>query len=243
VARDGDGENGLYTEELLRVLDSPGLKVAEVFKQVRRRVARRTENKQIPWESSSLIGDFVFNYQSPTPNAGSGQRREDVVFWESIEDSHNPHVYRAYLDQFPTGVFAALAKLRIDQLESAIVARATKSPPATIMDGATNDGIAPNASAAPPDNQQGKSRVALAPSTTTSAVSTPSLVKDQYQVALLPAQGKRWCSGVFDPSDVDHDLVRALNARKEFAAAYYPYGSWNSYGGRLGKGALWELDG
>jgi len=222
VALDGDGNNGLYTEELLRVLNSPGLKVEEVFKQVRRGVALRTANKQIPWESSSLIGDFVFNYKAPATGTTGGRSRADVVFWESIENSHNVDAYRAYLDQFPTGVFAALAKLRIEQLESAIVS----SAPAV------------------PQSRNEESLVALAPSTTTPAAPPRSLVQDQYQVALLPAQGKLWCSGAFDPSDMDLEMVRSLNARREFAAAYYPHGSWNSYGTRLGtKGALWEPDG
>jgi len=35
VAADGDGKNGLYTEELLHALQVPGLKVEDVFKRVR----------------------------------------------------------------------------------------------------------------------------------------------------------------------------------------------------------------
>ncbi|MDX1434865.1 MAG: caspase family protein [Gammaproteobacteria bacterium] len=60
VALDGEGANGLYTEELLRALREPGLEVEEVFKQVRVGVARRTNQQQIPWESSSLTGSFYF---------------------------------------------------------------------------------------------------------------------------------------------------------------------------------------
>ena len=60
VASDGEGANGLYTAELLKALDLPGLKVEEVFKAVRVNVTRATANEQIPWESSSLTGDFYF---------------------------------------------------------------------------------------------------------------------------------------------------------------------------------------
>ena len=60
VAADGDGRHGVYTEALLEALVVPGLQVEEVFKKVRIEVERRTNGKQIPWESSSLTGDFVF---------------------------------------------------------------------------------------------------------------------------------------------------------------------------------------
>jgi len=42
VAADGDGKNGLYTEELLEALREPGLTIEEVFKRVRINVARRS---------------------------------------------------------------------------------------------------------------------------------------------------------------------------------------------------------
>ncbi|HUQ28474.1 MAG TPA: caspase family protein [Usitatibacter sp.] len=60
VAADGEAGNGTYTGELLKAIDVPGLKVEEVFKRVRVNVARATANQQIPWESSSLTGDFYF---------------------------------------------------------------------------------------------------------------------------------------------------------------------------------------
>lgn len=60
VASDGDGENGLYTQELLRFMQMPGLSVEEVFKQVRISLIEQTGGDQTPWESSSLVGDFYF---------------------------------------------------------------------------------------------------------------------------------------------------------------------------------------
>jgi hypothetical protein len=60
TASDGDGANGIYTEEMLRVLKSPGLKIEDVLKRVRAGVLRRTQGAQTPWDTSSLIGDFYF---------------------------------------------------------------------------------------------------------------------------------------------------------------------------------------
>jgi WD40 repeat protein len=61
TSADGDGSHGLYTEQLLNALSQPGLSVEEVFKQVRMEVSRRSGGEQIPWENSSLLGNFYFN--------------------------------------------------------------------------------------------------------------------------------------------------------------------------------------
>ncbi len=97
VAADGDGKNGLYTEELLEALREPGLKVEEVFKRVRINVTRRSKGAQTPWESSSLTGDLVVNVSvnvttasvSPAPSAGAASDRE-ALFWASVKDSTDP---------------------------------------------------------------------------------------------------------------------------------------------------------
>ena len=69
TAADGDGRNGLYTQALLKFLNEPGLTIEQVFKSVRREVAKATRDGQIPWESSSMTGDFYF-----IPGAGSSPR-------------------------------------------------------------------------------------------------------------------------------------------------------------------------
>jgi uncharacterized caspase-like protein len=60
VAADGTGANGLYTAELLKAMDVPGLKIEDVFKQVRINVLKASDGQQTPWESSSLTGEFFF---------------------------------------------------------------------------------------------------------------------------------------------------------------------------------------
>jgi Caspase domain len=60
IASDGNGRNGLYTQELLRIMRTPNLDIENVFKRVRTSVLGLTQGKQTPWESSSLTGDFYF---------------------------------------------------------------------------------------------------------------------------------------------------------------------------------------
>jgi len=60
VASDGDARNGLYTQHLLKNMQTPGLPVEQVFKRVLRGVEQETNGKQSPWTSSSFSGDFYF---------------------------------------------------------------------------------------------------------------------------------------------------------------------------------------
>jgi len=59
-AADGNGRNGLYTENLLREMRKPDTRIEDVFKRVRLAVRRASQGQQIPWESTSLEDDFYF---------------------------------------------------------------------------------------------------------------------------------------------------------------------------------------
>ena len=147
VAADGEGENSLFTEELLRAVKQPGLKVEEVFKAVRIGVTRRSNGAQTPWEASSLVGDFYFVPPPPPPVqvaavapvvappppppvvvAPAPQPQSlDLAFWDAVKGSNSPAELQAYLESFPNGTFAPLAKARIAALSRAAAA----PPPAT----------------------------------------------------------------------------------------------------------------
>ncbi|MGE3536623.1 MAG: caspase domain-containing protein [Candidatus Tectimicrobiota bacterium] len=72
VASDGKGQHGLYTQHLLGALKAPGARIEDVFKRVRTQVRHETAGKQIPWENTSLEGDFVFVPAPPAPPAPGG---------------------------------------------------------------------------------------------------------------------------------------------------------------------------
>jgi len=60
TAEDGPGRNGTYTKHLLHYMQVPNLNAEQMFKEVRVAVAQETGKKQIPWVSTSLLGDFYF---------------------------------------------------------------------------------------------------------------------------------------------------------------------------------------
>ncbi len=62
VASDGQGRNGLYTQELLKALRKTGLTIEQVFKEVRMNVLRQSGERQFTWDSSNIIGEFYFKF-------------------------------------------------------------------------------------------------------------------------------------------------------------------------------------
>ncbi len=66
VASDGKGSNGLYTQHLLANMERPGLPIEEIFKRVRLGVRLDSNGGQVPWESTSLEGDFTFFNAAPS---------------------------------------------------------------------------------------------------------------------------------------------------------------------------------
>lgn len=77
VAQDGTGANGVYTKHLLESIATPGLPVEQMFKRVRIGVAKDTHDTQVPWESSSMKGDFVF--REALPAASQDKLLEEAV--------------------------------------------------------------------------------------------------------------------------------------------------------------------
>ena len=61
VAYDGRGDNSPYAGALAEAMLMPNTPVEAVFKAVRISVINETDEKQVPWESSSLTGEFMFN--------------------------------------------------------------------------------------------------------------------------------------------------------------------------------------
>ena len=62
VAADGPKgqRNSPFTKSLLRAMQQPNQPIEQVLKDVRRQVLLETNGDQVPWENSSLVGDFVF---------------------------------------------------------------------------------------------------------------------------------------------------------------------------------------
>ena len=65
VAQDGSGEHGVFTKNLIEQIKKP-LEIGRLFRKVRQYVDEDTNGEQIPWTSSSIVGDFFFTLPTNT---------------------------------------------------------------------------------------------------------------------------------------------------------------------------------
>ncbi|MEQ8666599.1 MAG: caspase family protein [Rhodospirillales bacterium] len=116
VAADGEGANSPFTRAMVRAMNRPGIPVEEVFKRVRVDVMDLTGGQQVPWESSSLTGNFYFSGDASSGSAVAVS--PEVAFWTSIVTENDPALFNAYLEQYPEGTFATVARLRVDAINN-----------------------------------------------------------------------------------------------------------------------------
>ena len=122
TAADGTGRNSPYTSALLESLEQP-LELSALFRRVRAQVLEATAGDQRPHEYASLLGEHYLRGGSGpgtvTVTAGASadmRAQQETVFWQSISNSADPADFRAYLAQFPNGIFARLARNRVGAL-------------------------------------------------------------------------------------------------------------------------------
>ncbi|MGD9925611.1 MAG: caspase family protein [Pseudorhodoplanes sp.] len=60
IALDGTGRNSPFTAALLKHIHTPNLEVRTLLTRVRADVIRETNERQVPWDHSSLTGEFYF---------------------------------------------------------------------------------------------------------------------------------------------------------------------------------------
>ncbi|MGQ0674542.1 MAG: caspase family protein [Rhodospirillales bacterium] len=131
VAADGDGANGIYTAKLLGAIKTAGLPIEDVFKRVRVEVSRATNDAQTPWEASSLTGSFYFIEPAKVvaPPPGPSEADKEMLFWQSVKDTDDAVVLNAYLERYPSGTFAGLARAKIRSAETKLRQAALAPPP------------------------------------------------------------------------------------------------------------------
>ena len=128
VALDGTNGHSPFTASLLAHIETPGLEIGQLLKKVRSDVIGATDKAQVPWDHSSLVGDFYFvpphgcagvpgrrrpPARSPPTSSDSGTRRN-----RSKAPIARSRRIEAYLSTYPAGAFATLAKLQLDDLRA-----------------------------------------------------------------------------------------------------------------------------
>ncbi len=136
VASDGSGQNGLYTENLVRELSVRGVRIEDALKRVRLNVRLASRGAQIPWETTSLEDDvFIFSdgKKKLTEEEQEQLLESDLHEWARIKSSRNVDDWVSYLRNFPNGRFAEIAQMRLTRLLTPVpkpetVSTALKTP-------------------------------------------------------------------------------------------------------------------
>ncbi|MDO9025183.1 caspase family protein [Zwartia sp.] len=139
VASDGSGANGLYTENLVRELSIPNVRVEDALKRVRLNVRLASNGEQIPWETTSLESDvYLFASANKKQSAAELERliQEEIKDWAKVKDSKVQSDWVAYLRKYPNGRFSEVAHQRLKNLISVEASQST--PSATLSTGSAS---------------------------------------------------------------------------------------------------------
>ncbi len=114
-------------EAWLKAVRTPGLDMVAALKQMRDAVSRDSRRSQQAWLSADPPKGLVVTPLArpaaaaaqtdravipPSDTPGIATDAYELAFWESIRSSENAAEYRAYLEAYPGGRFAALARAR-----------------------------------------------------------------------------------------------------------------------------------
>lgn len=71
-----------------------------------------------PGEFGGVICDCACHYSKPIePPADAYKREVETEFWLSIRNGTDPDDFKLYLEQFPDGTYAALAREKLAKLK------------------------------------------------------------------------------------------------------------------------------
>lgn len=147
VAYDGKGINSPYTAALARHLTTPGLEIQSALTRVRADVSEATGGAQHPWHNASLSREVFIGGESaaqavaapldvkPTGDTPSADKNEinwtvEQKLWEEASKRNTVAHYELYLQQYPNGNFATLAKLNLAQMKTAATTEVASAAPA-----------------------------------------------------------------------------------------------------------------
>ena len=146
--------HGVFTSHLLHAMRQPYADVEAALRQAQTSVSKLTAQRQVPVIETNLAQPITIRGTSPSAQVASQTTQDseqiiawqsrgvlpkdsaeqyELTFWESIKDSTHASDYEAYLQSYPNGRFASLARARMERLRAAAPkadAPADKPPPA-----------------------------------------------------------------------------------------------------------------
>jgi hypothetical protein len=121
TADDGAGRNSPFTAALLRHMETPGLEINFLFRNVRDDVIATTRSEQQPFVYGSLPRESIFLKPPPPLSAAPGS---DAIAWSLVKDTTDAAALRRFLTQYPASPLSKEAAARIAALTAVPTSRA-----------------------------------------------------------------------------------------------------------------------
>lgn len=122
TAADGQGRNSPFTASLLKHLETPGLEINFLFRNVRDDVLEATRRAQLPFVYGSLSRDAIYLKAAlpvMAPPVAQGPAADEVV-WNLVKDSRDPAQLARFVSEYPTSSFRRDAETRIASLNAEV---------------------------------------------------------------------------------------------------------------------------
>ncbi len=120
TAADGQGRNSPFTASLLKHLETPGLEINFLFRNVRDDVLEATRRAQLPFVYGSLSRDAIYLKAALpviAPPVVQGPAADEVV-WNLVKDSRDPAQFTRFVSEYPMSSFRVEAEARIAALNA-----------------------------------------------------------------------------------------------------------------------------
>ena len=129
VSDQGTGGHSVFAYQLIKELkksDKPFISTQEIYTRIAPVIANNSEQTPLCrpiLHTGDQGGAFVFVAsikKEPAPTIPKTQKStldKEMLFWQSIQDSDSRELFNAYLKAFPNGVFAPIAKQKIEALQ------------------------------------------------------------------------------------------------------------------------------
>jgi len=129
TAADGEGRNSPFTASLLRHLETPGLEINFLFRNVRDDVIQSTRREQQPFIYGSLSKEAIYLKAAlpvPAPPVVQGPGADEVT-WSLLKETHDAEALRRFIAQFPKSSLRREAEQRIAAIDAEAAAAAAKA--------------------------------------------------------------------------------------------------------------------
>jgi hypothetical protein len=138
AARDGTtvvdvaGPHSPFTTALLKNIETPGLEIAFLLRNVHDDVLEITHDEQEPAVYGSLSKNEIFlgpasNQEKRIDDAASGPTAEEIA-WSFLRESIDQGTLRNFINEYPSGKYVAEAKMRIASLQAPVTLSEPSSP-------------------------------------------------------------------------------------------------------------------